>query len=69
MCYFHEQFLNHSLKPSLLRRHLQLKHSNFTDKPLDCFEKELSEMKVAKIQSLNFFYRWQLFCCGSFIYG
>lgn len=51
-CY--EQFSNHSMKPSLLMRHFQVKHASLTGKPLEFFERKRTEMKSNK-RSLHSF--------------
>lgn len=40
-----EEFSNHSMKPSLLKRHFLNKHKSLENKPLDYFKRKESEIK------------------------
>jgi hypothetical protein len=42
-CY--ETLSNHSMKPSLLTRHFETKHRDLNHKPLEYFQRKLSESK------------------------
>ncbi len=45
---FHEILSQHSLNPSLLIRHFQNVHTNLKNKPVDYFEKKLSETRESE---------------------
>lgn len=53
-----EVFSNHSMKPSLLQRHFNLKHRNLSEKPLDFFKRKEVELqggqkKIAAFSTSN----------------
>ena len=48
ICY--ETLSNHSMKPSLLKRHFETKHADLKHKPVEYFERKLSDMLATKKQ-------------------
>jgi hypothetical protein len=48
ICY--ETLSNHLMKPSLLMRHFETKHGNLKHKPLEYFQRKLSDLSASKGQ-------------------
>lgn len=46
-----EVLANSSLKPSLLRRHIETKHPTHKDKPLEYFKRKLADIKKCSLSS------------------
>jgi hypothetical protein len=52
ICY--ETLSNHSIKPSLIMHHSETKHEHFTHKPLEYFQRKLSDLSASKCQIMSF---------------
>jgi hypothetical protein len=52
ICY--ETLSNHSMKPSLLMCHFETKHGGLKHKPLEDFQRKLSDLSASKSQIVSF---------------
>jgi hypothetical protein len=52
ICY--ETLSNHSMKPYLLMHHFETKHGDLKQKPLEYFQRKLSDLSASKGQIMSF---------------
>jgi hypothetical protein len=52
ICY--ETLSNNSMKPSLLMRHFETKYGDLKDKPLEYFQRKLSDLSASRGQIMSF---------------